>query len=118
MAAILTRRPASSDGTARRQFQAGLRGDVGFQLMVTWKARFGLQKKIEEGRLAFIHFLLLLYLQRKGVALAGTLADDRDVQECLGDRASRQRRYSCAHYYTTETDFVEVSTSCASNRCY
>jgi len=43
--------------------------------------------------LVFIHFLLLLYLQRKGVAAAGTLADDRDVQECLGDRASRQRRY-------------------------
>jgi len=50
MAAILTRRPASSDGTARRQFQAGLTGDVGLQLMVTWKARFGLQKKIEEER--------------------------------------------------------------------
>jgi len=49
--------------------------------------------------LVFIHFLLLLHLQRKGVAAAGTLAGDRDVQECLGDRASRRRRYSCALYY-------------------
>jgi len=39
----LTRRPASTDRTSRRQFQAGLRGDVRLLLMATWKARFRLR---------------------------------------------------------------------------
>ena len=37
-----TRRPAWANRTARREFQAGLRGDVGLWLMATWKSRFRL----------------------------------------------------------------------------
>jgi len=56
-------------------------------------------------------------LHRKGVAAAGTGADNGDVQECWGDVDSPARRYY-SHAHSDDRRRRLLSASCASTTCH